>query len=204
MPQLAGNASNFNFIDTTINRSMDFISTAVNQLLQLIFCLLAIITIARIVSFFIAPKPPTEVVAANAQKSDGKVQKIESKKVKIDEISGWESESLTDQPQPQLDVPQKVTKHQTRLPKRKCMSVGPVMLTPNSQIIRKVNADEGEERFSYDILPLNNNLSSKHENSCNISKDLTPQSSIDITDACVLTIFFEFYYFIMFLAIFLW
>jgi hypothetical protein len=37
--------------------------------------------------------------------------------------------------------------------KRKCMSVGPILLNPNSQIVRSLNADDREERYTYNILP---------------------------------------------------
>lgn len=78
----------------------------------------------------------------------------------LKEFSGWESEPISDEPPPPpLEVPSsnvtaKVMKRQFR---RKCISVGPVMLTPNSQIIRTLNVEEREERYRYDILPLDTN-----------------------------------------------
>jgi hypothetical protein len=187
------------FLDTTINRSVDLISTSLNQLLQLVFCLLGVFTLARLINYFVLSKsqpetdattevpkeePKVPVKAENEVPKEEEEEKEEAKPKKP-ETSGWESESLADAPQPQLEVSQKVIKHQMKIPRRKCMSVGPVMLTPNSQIIRKVNVEEREERYRYDILPFNVSGSSNNNTESNISAQLTPQSSVDITDLCV-------------------
>ncbi|KAG5669700.1 hypothetical protein PVAND_017582 [Polypedilum vanderplanki] len=167
------------FIDSTI----DIVSTSINQLFQLIFCLLAVATFARIVNFFFLEKSQfnsniNEQIQGNNEKVIEDIKKEETKlnvKEIIPQSSGWESESIIESVQPQLEVSQKVIKQQLKIPKRKCMSVGPILLTPNSQIIRKLNVEEREERYRYDILPLNN------ENSKTISQ-LTPLSSVDIND----------------------
>lgn len=187
----SGNAT-LNIIDTTINRSMEFVSTAINQVLQLIFCLLAVVTFARLVniliprrseeSIAIAPKtPPAPESATNEKEKAENEEKIEPKiDTKEDKklLSGWESESIVDSPQPQLEVPQKVIKQQLKIPKRKCISVGPVMLTPHSQIIRKFNVEEREERYRYDILPLN----SPHVTNQTAEAQ---QAVVDIINVCV-------------------
>lgn len=72
--------------------------------------------------------------------------------------SGWESELLQEEPcsQPENQVQNKYLKAKTinKHLKRKCMSVGPIMLTPNSQLIRCLNADDREERYTYKtVLP---------------------------------------------------
>jgi hypothetical protein len=148
MPQQSANTT-ITFIDTTISQSMEFLSTLMHQVLQLIFCLLALIAVGRYVSSHTARRHSV----AQSDESVGTVPED----VKVDEevpSSGWESEPMETE-RPQLEVPPKVIKQKLNIPRRKCISVGPVMLTPNSQIIRKVNVEEREERYRYDILPLN-------------------------------------------------
>ncbi|CAG9811274.1 unnamed protein product [Chironomus riparius] len=164
MPQqLDGNATQ-NFIDTTINRSLEFVSTTINQVLELIFCLLAVITLARLVSIFYTRRPenvenePEKVEEVTKVTEKAEVEeKIEQPEPKVESklLSGWESESIIDVKQPQLEVPQKVIKQQLKIPRRKCISVGPVFVTPHSQIVRNINVEEREERYRYDILPIN-------------------------------------------------
>ena len=38
--------------------------------------------------------------------------------------------------------------------RRKCLSVGPIMLTPSTQLIRKIDGADGEERYHYIVPPL--------------------------------------------------
>lgn len=193
MPQeINGNATQ-TFIDTTINRSIEFVSTTINQVLELIFCLLAVITLARLVSIFYTRRPENvENFVAVPEKSEEVIkvtEKVEAEekieqsepKVKSKVPTGWESESIVDTKQPQLEVPQKVMKQQLKIPRRKCISVGPVMLTPHSQIIRKFNVEEREERYRYDILPIN-------------SPQLTQIDTaiVDIVNVCVLFCYFLF------------
>lgn len=147
--------SNETFIDT----SLDLLSTMANQVMQLIFCLLAVISFARFISFLIARRPIVELEVEKVEEKPVEVveEVIEVKKEEEEKhSSGWDSESFFDHPQkPHLEVTQKNIKQKLKIPRRKCMSVGPVMLTPHSQIIRKLNVEEREERYRYDILPIN-------------------------------------------------
>lgn len=150
--------SNETFIDT----SLDLLSTMANELMQLIFCLLAVITFARFISFLIARRPIVELEVEKVEEKpvevvESKVEVIEVKKQEEEKPNtGWDSEFFFDHPQkPHLEVTQKNIKQKLKIPRRKCMSVGPVMLTPHSQIIRKLNVEEREERYRYDILPIN-------------------------------------------------
>lgn len=155
-------SSTFNLFDT----SMEVLTTTANKFIQLIFCLLAVVIFARFVNFLLIRRPIDieKIKEQNVEhlKSDEKSVELQSKK-----ISGWESETIDcseEIKKPQLEVPSKVIKNQLKIPKRKCISVGPVLLTPNSQIIRKLNVEEREERYRYDILPLNSSeISSKLE-----------------------------------------
>lgn len=146
-------SSNETFIDT----SLDWLSTMANQFMQLIFCLLAVISFARFISYMLARRPIVEVeVAVEEKPVEVIASKIEEVKKEEEKQGGWESQSFFDNPQkPHLEVTQKNIKQKLKIPRRKCMSVGPVMLTPHSQIIRKLNVEEREERYRYDILPIN-------------------------------------------------
>jgi hypothetical protein len=135
---------------------MELLATTANQVMQLIFCLLAVVIFARLVNFLLTRRP---IEVENSENENEIIPKEDEKiEVKEEIKSGWESEIINDNVEsqkPQLEVPCKVVKQQLKIPRRKCISVGPVMLTPNSQIIRKLNVEEREERYRYDILPIN-------------------------------------------------
>lgn len=70
--------------------------------------------------------------------------------------NGWDSELIPENcSQPENQVQNKYLKAKTinKHLKRKCMSVGPIMLTPDSQLIRCLDADEREERYTYKTVP---------------------------------------------------
>lgn len=153
--------STLNFIDLSVNKSIDFIAATIYQLLQLIFCLVSIMVVGKLISYFVSKTTLAENVNENLKleietETEPGVEKEKQDNV-VKEFSGWDSEPINDDPpQPPLEIPSsnvtaKVMKKQFR---RKCISVGPVMLTPNSQIIRTLNVEEREERYRYDILPL--------------------------------------------------
>lgn len=150
--------STLSFIDLSINKSIDFIATTIHQLLQLIFCLVSIMVVGKIVSFFVSKTSPAENIEENV-KADVEPEPEKDAEKPEKEPSGWDSEPISDDPLPppleilSSNVTAKVMKKQFR---RKCISVGPIMLTPNSksQIIRTLNVEEREERYRYDILPL--------------------------------------------------
>lgn len=147
--------STLNFLDSPVNKSIDFIASTIRQLIQLIFCLVSIMVVGKLINFFMvkAPQPEPEAEVLNAEvEGEAEPEVFEEAK----EPSGWDSESIVDPPTPSLEVPSKKvsTKTMKKQFKRKCMSVGPIMLTPTSQIVRSLNVEEGEERYRYDILPL--------------------------------------------------
>lgn len=147
-----------NFFDLSINKSIDFIATAFYQLLQLIFCLVIIVLVGKFVSL------ASKTASTDHKSEESKVEtesKEEIEELVEEKLSGWESEQISKDPfSPPIEIPSskaqaKVIKKQL---KRKCMSVGPIMLTPpNSQIIRTLNVEDREERYRYelhyDILP---------------------------------------------------
>jgi hypothetical protein len=160
MPSEATN-STLNFIDLSVNKSIDFIANLIYQLFQLIFCLMSIMVVGKLISFFVSKTTPAENEKESVKlESEAKIEPEvveEKQKNAAKELTGWDSEPINDDPLPQpleilpSGVTAKVTKRQFR---RKCMSVGPIMLTPNSQIVRTLNVEEREERYHYDILPL--------------------------------------------------
>lgn len=169
---LAATNSTLNFIDLSINKSIDFIATTIHQLMQLIFCLLSIMVVGKLISFFVSKtalaENANETLKLEVETKKEPEEDKEKQENVVKELSGWDSEPINDNDDPSpppLEIPSsnvtaKVMKKQFR---RKCISVGPVMLTPNvnSQIIRTLNVEEREERYRYDILPLD--LTSKED-----------------------------------------
>lgn len=150
-----------NFIDLSINKSIDFINSSVRQLAQLIFCLVFIMVVGRVINFFMIK---TQLAENQPESDDKKIEPEDEPEVCTElpreiikkEASGWESELIVDSHTPPLElaatqVTAKTIKKQLR---RKCMSVGPILLTPTSQIVRTLDAEEREERYRYDIVPL--------------------------------------------------
>lgn len=162
MQQEAAANTTLNFIDLSINKSIDFITTTFRQLFQLIFCFLLILVVGKIINFF----TPNHTQHAPSNETNPLKEEIdveiepdvhnENKKISVKEPSGWDSEPIKEPLITPLDIPSSnvTAKTMKKQFKRKCMSVGPVMLTPNSQIIRTLDCEEREERFRYDIFPL--------------------------------------------------
>lgn len=145
------------FIDLSIHKSIDFITTTTRQLFQLIFCLVSIVVVSRLINYFVQ-KPPSVENKAEDLKPEGDAEKEEEvcKEEIVKETSGWESEPIQESSEPVIEVPSSnlTAKRIKKQLKRKCMSVGPIMLTPNSQIVRTLDVEEREERYRYDILPV--------------------------------------------------
>jgi len=154
---------NSSFIDASINQSIEFIANTLRQFFQLIFCLITLLVVGRIINFFVSKAQREENAETKAVdeevkvESEPEVDKDQEKKPEV-ELTGWDSEPLQNDFAAKKSVeirPSNVmAKSMKRQLKRKCISVGPVMLTPNSQIIRSLDADEREERYRYDILPV--------------------------------------------------
>lgn len=146
------------FIDLSINKSIDFITTTIRQLFQLIFCLVSIVVVSRIINFFVVKPTSTETKAKeNLNQEVSEEKGAEARKEEtLKKSSGWDSESIQDPASLALEVPSSniAARRIKKQLKRKCMSVGPIMLTPNSQIVRTLDVEEREERYRYDILPL--------------------------------------------------
>lgn len=170
MQQLPANST---FIDSSINKSIDFISTAIHQLFQFIFCLMSIMVVGKLINFFLSKTSiaeiEEEVTVQNVKAEQENEASIEKKGVPI---TGWDSEPLQESSLPSHDPPSSIITSKTmkKQLRRKCMSVGPVMLTPTSQIVRTLDVEDREERYRFDILPLdapsNANESETAENVC--------------------------------------
>ena len=92
-----------------------------------------------------------EVTDTKSTPTDTKVQVI----LKETTIDGWSSESMstTDLPDTTTLSVRKIVKQPIKGSRRKAISVGPVMLTPNSHLKRSINVEDREERYHYDIIP---------------------------------------------------
>jgi hypothetical protein len=168
----------FNLLDLTVDKSIDMISQTFRQVFQLIFCFIFLFVVGKLSSFLNSQFSSSQTTSPDDQQNSdliGEESDVEPKKIsppesavdeKVERIlnanNGWESEQLKDdgvlQRKPD-DSPSNnksknlQTKTINKQLKRKCMSVGPVLLTPTSQIIRSLNAEDREERYTYNILP---------------------------------------------------
>ncbi|CRL07600.1 CLUMA_CG020565, isoform A [Clunio marinus] len=187
--------STFDFIDLSINKSIDFVVQTVKQIFGLIFCLVSMLLIGRILNSLLS-KPVEEKkieIKEDQQQSEIKEEILKnsaevSSEVKQEsperEISGWESQPLHE---PRIlcheitssNLTAKTIKKQL---KRKCMSVGPIMLSPNSQIVRTLNVEDREERYHYDILPVDTVKTVEGEVAENVSE---PRSTPVIPDEII-------------------
>ena len=171
---------NVTFLESSINNSIDFVTSSVLQLLQMISCLVSVIVIGKIVGFLLNSKRPTdEIVTSDVVVVENDECKVDSKhdetinksdEVNNDDDEAWKSFVITsDHPnfEPQTKILSgKNLKKQIR---RKCMSAGPVILNSSSKILRTLNVEEGEERYHYDVLDpktLTQNDDSTAENVC--------------------------------------
>jgi hypothetical protein len=178
---MSSNSSiSFNLLDLTVDKSIDMISTTFRQVFQLIFCFVFLFFVGKLTSFlnsqFSNPQTTTTITTTQTTSSESEnseligennvkpktvsppENKIDVGDGKVDDAnSGWESEQLKDDVLDRPDSPSKSTKFPSKTInkqlKRKCMSVGPVLLTPNSQLVRSLNAEDREERYTYNILP---------------------------------------------------
>jgi hypothetical protein len=158
----------FNLLDLTVDKSIDMISQTFRQVFQLIFCFIFLFVVGKLSSFLNSQFSSSQTTSPDDQQNSdliGEESDVEPKKIsppesavdeKVERIlnanNGWESEQLKDSPSnnKSKNLQSKTINKQL---KRKCMSVGPVLLTPTSQIIRSLNAEDREERYTYNILP---------------------------------------------------
>lgn len=168
-------------LDSTVNKSIDFVSTLTAQILQLTLCFLVIVVVCKVVNFLSAAqvnKDDEKVVEENEQ-CEPKAE-AEANQDPVLEKDGWDSEPLQDS-NVQL-CSKEVRQPSTRFKginkhlKRKCISVGPVLLSPNAQLVRSLNADEREERYRYDILQLE--PATKIETECVLSLPFDPNLNL--------------------------
>jgi hypothetical protein len=111
--------------------------------------------VGKLINFFVVK--PTKIeekseIVKQEIVADIEPENNESEEKIANEPSGWESEAISFDPSiPSLEIPSSnaTTKAMKRQFKRKCISVGPIMLTPTSQVIRTLNAEEREERYRY-------------------------------------------------------
>jgi hypothetical protein len=156
-------------LDSTLDKSIDFVATVTTQIVQLILCFLVIVVVCKVVNFLSSAqvnKEDEKVVEENVQ-GEPKAE-AEANQAPVLEKDGWDSEPLQDSNvqlcSPEIRPPNTRFKAINKHLKRKCISVGPVMLSPNAQLVATLNADEREERYRYDILPLE--PSTKTETEC--------------------------------------
>lgn len=153
MLQEQANAS-FSFIDTSINKSIDFIADTIRQLFQLISCAVTVLVIGKLINYFLTKTTRVE----NGPEKLKEVEKDNETNVaeeKSELSTDWESEPIPDSSLTQpLEKPKNLTaKTIRRNLRRKCISVGPIMLTPSSQVIRTLDVEEREERYRYVVMP---------------------------------------------------
>lgn len=149
--------------DFYINKSIEFVSSTVAQLFHLLLGLISVILIGKFMGFLFTKDQKAEAVEAELKVEESDV-KVDGKKLKndkvviqkaVENISGWESLALSDC----REISDKQSTHiparkLTKSFRRKCMSVGPIILSAHSQLVRTLDEEDGEERYRYDILAL--------------------------------------------------
>lgn len=144
-----------NFIDTSINKSIDFLADTLRQLFQLISCLVTAFVIAKLVNYFMTKTPRVEAVPETPKEVEKDKENVVEKSEQQLLSADWESEPIPDSALTQpIEKPKNLTaKAIKRNFRRKCISVGPIMLTPSSQVIRTLDVEEREERYRYVVMP---------------------------------------------------
>jgi hypothetical protein len=154
------NATEIGAFGFSFAESIDFIANAFQQLFQLISCLVVIIVVGKVINLFASSTPPTTTEAKSADQEVETVTEPPAvvKESEVVEAIGWASEPLQDALEvpivTEVRSPHVLSRSIKKQLKRKCISVGPVMLTQNHKIIRSFDAEEREERYRYDVLPL--------------------------------------------------
>lgn len=136
------------------------IDAAFRQFLKLFVCFTVVMLIGKVINFL------TKNETQDQQQDEMHAEEIETKeeqaivarenqkKTVEPQAAGWDSEELEVNVNKSSEIVN-VSAQKIKQIRRKCISVGPVMhLTTNSQFIRTLNIEDREERYHYDILPL--------------------------------------------------
>lgn len=142
----------FSLIDSSINKSIDFLADSIRQLFQLISCLLTVLVIGKLINYFLIKTTPVEIISDESKQveKDDEMKIVDDKKSEHHLPSDWESETIPNSTLTQpLEKPKNLTGRTIKKNlRRKCISVGPIMLTP-SQVVRTLDVEDREERYRY-------------------------------------------------------
>lgn len=148
-----GGLSMTELFDTGITDLTNYIIETLRFVVSLIIGGLVVVLLGKLISIMLTtPAVVTvddtiDIPAANV------VEKSQMKMIiKETTIDGWSSECMNVPDTTTLPV-RKIVKQLAKGLRRKAISVGPVMLTPNSHLKRSINVEDREERYHYDIVP---------------------------------------------------
>lgn len=137
-------------IDLSITDLSNYIIETMRFVVSLIMGGLLLVLIAKLINIILTT--PAAVTVDETIVIKANVVEVTQIKKTIDD---WSSESMitNDVPDTTTLFVRKIVKQPIKGSRRKAISVGPVMLTPNSHLKRSINAEDREERYHYDIIP---------------------------------------------------
>lgn len=129
-------------IDSGITDLTNYIIGTLRFVVSLIMGGVVLVLLGKLINIMLTAPAVVEVV-----------EPIETKTKVVVEVpfNDWSSERSV--PATTALSVRKIIKEPIKGSRRKAISVGPVMLTPNSHLIRSINVEDREERFHYDIVP---------------------------------------------------
>lgn len=128
-------------IDSGLTDLTNYIIDTLRFVVSLIMGGVVLVLLGKLINIILTA--PAVVEVAEAIETKTKVLEVP--------FNDWSSEIVLPAPTP-LSV-RKIIKEPIKGSRRKAISVGPVMLTPNSHLKRSINVEDREERFHYDIVP---------------------------------------------------
>ena len=150
-----GSLSMTEMIDSGITDLTNYIIESLRFVVSLIMGGLLLVLLGKLINIMLT----APAVVAVDEEIEKKANFVEESKVKLNiketTIDGWSSESMTTNNVPDTTIlsVRQIVKQPIKGSRRKAISVGPVMLTPNSHLKRSINVEDREERYHYDIVP---------------------------------------------------
>lgn len=151
------NVTAVTIFDSYINKSVAFISSTLVQIFNLLFGIVSVFLVGKFMGFLFTKQEKAKATEPEVEVTESDVKVLEVDQSEVDNKddrskTDWESLEI-----PNHGLNEKQSTHiqarkLTKSFRRKCMSVGPIILTANSQIVRTLDVEDGVERYRYDIL----------------------------------------------------
>lgn len=150
-----GSLSMTELFDTGITDLTNYIIETLRFVVSLIMGGLMLMLLSKLINIMLT----TPAVVTVDETIDIQANVVKKNKVKMiikkTAMDGWSSECMitNDVTDTTTLSVRKIVKQPIKGLRRKAISVGPVMLTPNSHLKRSINVEDREERYHYDIVP---------------------------------------------------